>query len=96
MLTDSLLAGQWTLQRHAGGRQVWARAGLKHGGDVEGHPVRGEASLYEASEHIGRVVPVVGDAAQSGVDGDHHQQELNERTQKSSPSPRQPRLQVKS
>lgn len=36
LLTDSLLAGQWTLQGHAGGRQVWTGAGLKHGGDVEG------------------------------------------------------------
>lgn len=87
MLTDSLLAGQWALQRHAGGRQVWTGAGLKHGGDVEGHPVGGEASLDEAREHVGGVVPVVGDAAQSGVDGNHHQQELDQRTQKSCPSP---------
>lgn len=36
LLTDSLLAGQWTLQGHASGRQLWTGAGLKHGGDVEG------------------------------------------------------------
>lgn len=31
-----MLAGQWTLQGHASGRPVWASAGLKHGGDIEG------------------------------------------------------------
>lgn len=36
LLTDSLLAGQWTLQGHASGRPVWAGTGLKHGGDIEG------------------------------------------------------------
>lgn len=36
LLTDGLLAGQWTLQWHASGRQVWTGAGFKHGGDVEG------------------------------------------------------------
>lgn len=87
MLTDSLLAGQGALQRHAGGRQVWASTGLKHGGDVEGHPVGSEASLDEAGENVGGVVPVVGDAAQSGVDGDHHQQELDQGTQQSGSSP---------
>lgn len=35
-LTNSLLAGQWTLQGQACGRHVWTGAGLKHGGDVEG------------------------------------------------------------
>lgn len=36
LLTDRLLAGQWTLQGHASGRQAWTGTGLKHGGDVEG------------------------------------------------------------
>lgn len=67
-----MLAGQWTLQRNASGRQVWTGARLKHGGDVEGHPVRGEPSLDEAGEDVGGVVAVVGDAAQARVDGDHH------------------------
>lgn len=31
-----MLAGQWTLQGQASGRPVWAGAGLKHGGDIEG------------------------------------------------------------
>lgn len=72
LLTDSLLAGQWTLQGHARGGQVWTGAGLKHGGDVEGHPVCSESSLDEACEDVGGVVAVFGDAAQSGVDGDRH------------------------
>lgn len=72
LLTDGLLAGQWALQGHASGRQVWTGAGLKHGGDVEGHPVCGEPSLDEACEDVGGVVTVVGDAAQTGVDGNHH------------------------
>lgn len=59
LLTDGLLAGQWTLQGHAGGRQVWTGAGLKHGGDVESHPVRSEPSLDETREDIGGVVTVV-------------------------------------
>lgn len=72
LLTDSLLAGQWALQGHAVGRQVWTGAGLKHGGDVEGHPVCSEPSLDEACDDIRGVVTVVGDACQASVDGDHH------------------------
>lgn len=72
LLTDSLLAGQWALQGHACGRQVWTGAGLKHRGDVEGHPVSSKPSLDEACEDIGGVVTVVRDAGQTGVDGDHH------------------------
>lgn len=76
LLTHSLLAGQRALQGHAGGRQVWTGAGLKHGGDVEGHPVCSKPSLDKAREDVGGVVTVVRDAAQAGVDGDHHQKEL--------------------
>lgn len=72
LLTDRLLAGQWTFQRHARRRQVWTGAGFKHGGDVESHPVSSESSLYEACEDICGVVTVVRDAAQACVDGDHH------------------------
>lgn len=72
LLTDGLLAGQWTLQGHACGRQVWTGAGLKHGGDVEGHPVCSESSLDEACEDISRMMAVVRDTAQARVDGDHH------------------------
>lgn len=72
LLTDSLLTGQWALQGHARGRQVWTGTGLKHGGDVEGHPVCSEPSLYKAREDVSGVVTVVRDAAQAGVDGDHH------------------------
>lgn len=72
LLTDSLLAGQWTLQGHASGGQVWTGAGLKHGGDVEGHPVCSEPSLNEACEDVSGVVAVVRDAAQAGVDGNHY------------------------
>lgn len=71
LLTHSL-AGQWTLQGHTGGRPVGMGAGLKHGGDIEGHPVCGKSSLNKAREDIGGMVTVVRDAAQSGVDGDHH------------------------
>lgn len=72
LLTDSLLAGQLTLQGHASGRQVWTGAGLKHGGNVEGHPVCSEPSLDETCEDVSGVVTVVRDAAQAGVDCDHH------------------------
>lgn len=75
-LTHSLLAGQRALQGRAGGRQVWTGAGLKHGGDVEGHPICSECPLDEACDDIRGVVTVVRDAGQAGVDGDHHQQEL--------------------
>lgn len=51
------------------------------------HPVGGEASLDEAGDHVGGVVAVVGDAAQPGVHGYHHQQELQQRAQQTSPSP---------
>lgn len=50
LLTDSLLAGQWTLQGHASRRQVWTGAGLKHGGDVEGL----RAQTQNMSGHIHR------------------------------------------
>lgn len=36
------------------------------------HPVCSEPPLDEANEDIGGVVAVVRDAAQAGVDGDHH------------------------
>jgi len=36
------------------------------------HPVCSEPSLDEAREDVRWVVAVVGDAAQAGVDGDHH------------------------
>lgn len=71
LLTDRLLAGQWTLEGHAGGRQVWTGAGFKHGRDVESHPVCSEPSLDEACEDISGVVTVVRDAAQAGIDGNH-------------------------
>lgn len=86
VLADGLLARQGALQRHAGGRQVWTVV-LKHGGNIEGHPVGGEASLDEAGDHVGGVVAVVRDAAQPGVHGYHHQQELQQRAQQTSPSP---------
>lgn len=72
VLTDSLLAGQWALQRHASRWQVWTGAGLKHGWNVERHPVSSEASLNKACEDVSGVVTVVRDATQAGVDGDHH------------------------
>lgn len=40
------------------------------------------------------MVPVVGDAGQAGVDGDHDQQELDEGPQQPRAAPRQPGLQV--
>lgn len=39
-------------------------------------------------------MPVVGDAGQAGVDGNHNQQELDEGPQQSRSAPRQPGLQV--
>lgn len=39
-------------------------------------------------------MPVVGDAGQAGVDGDHDQQELDEGPQQPRAAPRQPGLQV--
>lgn len=76
LLTDGLLAGQWTLQGRASGRQAWTGAGLKHGGDVEGHPVSGEPSLNEACEDVSGVVAVLRNPGQACVDGDHDQEKL--------------------
>lgn len=59
------------------------------------HPVGSEGSLYVACQHVGRVVPVVWDAGQARVDGQQNQEELQRRPQQPSPTPRQPRLQVK-
>lgn len=39
--------------------------------DTTYHPVCRERPLDEARDHVRRVVPVVGDAGQAGVDGDH-------------------------
>ena len=59
------------------------------------HPVSSEGSLYVACQHVGRVVPVVGDAGQACVDRQQNQEELHRRPQQPSSTPRQPGLQVK-
>lgn len=51
------------------------------------HPVCGERSLQVAGENVRGVVAVVGDPGEAGVDGYHHQQELQQRPQQPSPSP---------
>lgn len=63
--------------------------------DTTYHPVCCERPLDEARDHVRRVVPVVGDASQAGVDGNHDQQELDEGPQQPRTAPRQPGLQVK-
>lgn len=59
------------------------------------HPVRGEPPLDEARDDVRRMVAVVRDASQAGVDGNHDQEELYQRAQQPRPTPRQPSLQVK-
>lgn len=59
------------------------------------HPVSGESSLYVTSYHVRWMVPVVGDAGQTCVDCQQNQEELDGRPQQPSPTPCQPRLQVK-
>lgn len=64
-------------------------------GERTHHPVGSQGSLDIASQHIGGVMPVVRDTGQPSVDGQQNQEKLQRRPQQSSPSPCQPRLQVK-
>lgn len=51
------------------------------------HPVCSEAPLDEACEDVRRVMTVVRNAGQAGVDGNHDQEELYQRTQQSCSTP---------
>lgn len=53
-----------------------------------------QSSLHEASQHIRGVVLVVRHARQAGVEGHHQHSELEQRTQKSSTSPRKSGLDI--
>lgn len=68
-----------------------------YGGDGEPthHPVGSQGPLDVARQHVGRMMPVVRNAGQPGVDGQQNQEELQRRPQQPSPPPCQPRLQVK-
>ncbi len=59
LLTDSLLAGQWALQGHAVGRQVWTGAGLKHGGDVEGLQAQTQKKYIQTTHTVNHSLFIV-------------------------------------
>lgn len=64
-------------------------------GEPTHHPVGSQGPLDVARQHVGRMMPVVRNAGQPGVDGQQNQEELQRRPQQPSPPPCQPRLQVK-
>lgn len=74
---------------------MWTRTDESKQAQYTHHPVSSERSLYVACEYVGRVVPVVRDAGQPCVDCQQNQEELQCRPQQPSPTPCQPRLQVK-
>lgn len=51
------------------------------------HPAGCERPLQEAGKHIAGVVPIVRDAAQASVQGQQHQQELQQGSKQSGPGP---------
>lgn len=53
-----------------------------------------QGSLHKACQDVGRVVLVVGDTRQAGVEGHHQQGELQQRAEEASTAPCEPGLQV--
>ena len=58
------------------------------------HEYGHQGTEHGAAQHVGRVVLVVGDAAQGGVPAEHQADELQERPQQPCGAPRQSGLQV--
>lgn len=54
-----------------------------------------QGSLHKACQDVGRVVLVVGDAGQTGVEGHHQQGELEQWAEETSSAPGKPGLDVK-